>query len=75
MSKRPATSEIAPGASSKHVKRVNQTDAILKMAKTFISTEAEVDNGSEEEEIDHSEAGESLDRVYVYKYVSVCLYR
>lgn len=63
MSKRPATSEIAPGASSKRVKRVNQTDAILNMVKTFISTEAEVDKGSEEEEIDYSEAGESLDRV------------
>lgn len=37
------------------------------MVKTFISTEAEVDKGSEEEEIDYSEAGESLDRVYVYK--------
>jgi hypothetical protein len=74
MSKQPATSEIAPGASSKRVKRVNQTDAILKKVKTFVSTEAEVDKGSESE-IDYSEAGESLDRVYVYTYVSFCLYR
>ncbi|KAG2115327.1 uncharacterized protein F5147DRAFT_769787 [Suillus discolor] len=55
MSKRPAASKIAPGASSKRVKRVNQTDAILKKVKTFISTEAEVDKGSESE-IDYSEA-------------------
>ncbi|KAG1858604.1 hypothetical protein C8R48DRAFT_674190 [Suillus tomentosus] len=45
MSKRPATSEIAP----KRVKRIKKTDTISKMAKAFVSTEAEVDKGSEEE--------------------------
>lgn len=60
MSKRPATSEITP----KCVKRIEKTDIISKMVKTFVSTEAEVDKGSEEE-IDYFDESESLHVVII----------